>query len=45
MGLARTMIIGLHVMVCLYVFKVSMGDQEERDLDEYTIRLIITGLF
>lgn len=45
MGLARTMIIGLHVMVCLYVFKVGMGDQEERDLDEYTIRLIITGLF
>lgn len=45
MGLARTMIIGLHVMVCSYVFKVGMGDQEETDLDEYTIRLIITGLF
>lgn len=45
MGLARTMIIGLHVMVCLYVFKGGLGDQEETDRDKYTIRLIITGLF
>lgn len=45
MGLARTMIIGLHVMVCLYVCKVGMADQEETDRDKYTIKLIITGLF
>lgn len=45
MGLAKTVIIGLHVMVCVFVFKVGMGNQEETDLDKYTIMLIITGLF
>lgn len=40
MGLTRIVITGFCVMVCLFVLKVGMGD-EETDLEEYSIRLMI----
>lgn len=40
-GVGRIVITGFRVMVCLFVLKVAMGDEEETDLEEYSIRLMI----